>query len=175
MAITPRRAMSTTFGFRDQENTESNMLVHMTNPLFAGIAFAGFVEYLTFAKVDLANVVAQLSECDLSYIGIRMRETNDAQTPFGTGEAEKKGVLLFLDESGAPSFRMAIPGIKESQLAANGRDIDTAATEIAALIAEFATGTAAQPITPNGFHIETVQSAYKQHRVSHTGRARRTG
>jgi len=167
--------MSVTFGFRDQENTESNMLVHMTNPLFALIDFAGFVEYLTYSKFTLANAVAQLSECNMSYIGLRMRETNDAQTQYGTGEAEKKGVLLFLDESGAPSFRMAIPGIKESVLAGNGRDIDIAAAPIATLLTEFATGTVAKPITPNGFHIESVQSAYKQHRSSLSGRARRTG
>lgn len=175
MTLLPRHAMSVTYGFRDIEGTESNMLVHMTNPLFAGIAFAGFVEYLTYSKVNLANVVTQLSDADLSYIGIRIRETENTQGEFGAGEAEKKGVFLWTDGQGSPSFRMAIPGIKESVLAANGRDINLAHTDVAAYVAAFGSGGVAQPITPNGFHIVAPFAAYKQHRQSNTGSRRRSG
>lgn len=175
MALTARRAMSVTYGFRDQEGTESNMLVHMTNPLYGINTFVGFIEYLSYSQVDLANHVAQLSECDMSYIGLKMNETEDLSTDYGTGEAEKKGVFLFNDEHGAPSFRMAIPGIKESLLQANGRDIDLTTAPVIAYLAGMITGGVAQPTTPNNFHLGHTVGAYKQHRRSHKGGSRRTG
>lgn len=175
MAMTERRAMSVTYGFRDQEQTESNMLIHMTNPIFAVVDFVGFVEYITYARIALANVVTQLSDADLSYIGIKISERESNMLGAGTGEAEKKGVFLFNDATGSPSFRMAIPGIKETVLSANLRDIDTAHADVAAFIAGFASGGAGKPITPNGVAITTPFAAYKQHRQSSRGTGRRTG
>jgi hypothetical protein len=167
--------MSVTYGFRDQEGTESKMLVHMTNPLFAIVDFVGFVEYLTYGKVTLANVVTQLSECDMTYIGLRLTERETTLGSYGTGEAEKKGVFLFSDAVGAPSFRMAIPGIKESVLAGNGRDIDLADAAVVAFINAMAAGGAGRPTTPNGVNITSPFAAYKQHRHSSKGGTRRTG
>jgi hypothetical protein len=169
--------MSCTYGFRDQEGTETDMLIHMTNPLFALVDFAGFVEYITFAKEDLANAINVLSDSMLTRIGITLRETETAQGAFGTGEAEKKGVFLFLDANGAPLFRMAIPGIKESALQGNMRDIDLADTDVAAFITAMTSGTVQHPVTANSFNIASVQGggAYKQHRRSTGRNTRRTG
>jgi hypothetical protein len=151
------------------------MLIHMTNPLFALVDFAGFVEYLTFAKVDLADAVSALSDSPQTRIGITLRETETTQGTFGTGEAEKKGVFQFLDVHGAPLFRMAIPGIKESALQPNGRDIDLADAAVAAFITDMTSGLAAHPITANQFNVISVIDAYKQHRGSSGGAKRRTG
>lgn len=177
MAPAARRAMSCTYGFRDQESSETKMLVHMTNPLFALVDFAGFVEYITFAKSGLADAVAALSDSVMTRIGITLRETETTQAAFGTGEAEKKGVFLFLDANGAPLFRMAIPGIKESVLQGNKRDIDLTNAAVAAYITALTSGTVEHPVTANNYELLSVHGggAYKQHRHSLSGRKRRTG
>ena len=175
MALAARRAMSVTYGFRDQEQTESNMLIHMANPLYAVIDWPAFVQSVNFGRVGMANVVTQLSEADLCYVGLRLSERETDMGETGTGEAEKKGVFLFTDEAGQPSFRMAIPGIKESLLQGDGRNIDLTDAAVAAYIAAFQTAGAGQPVTPNGVQIRVPFAAYKQHRRSNTSTRRRTG
>jgi hypothetical protein len=172
-----QRAMSCAYSFRDRESSETKMLVHMTNPLFALVDFAGFVEYITFAKEDLANSISAMSDSIMSRIGITLRETETAQGAFGTGEAEMKGVFLFLDANGAPLFRMAIPGIKDATLTGNLRDINLSHAGVAAFITAMTSGTVEHPVTANGYNLLSIEGggAYKQHRHSTGGRKRRTG
>lgn len=175
MALTRQRAMNAAYGFRDQEGTETTMLVHESNPLFAIVDFVGFVEYITYAKVDLANAITALSDSPMTYMGLTVREAETVQAAFGTGEAEKKGVFLWLDANGAPLFRMAIPGIKESLLVGNGRDIDLANAAVTTYMSSMVNAIGQGARTANNVALLSVTEAYKQHRHSTGSSRRRSG
>jgi hypothetical protein len=176
MATVDQRAMSVTFGFLDQERSRSRMRIHMTNPLFLNNPTFGAPVYMAYVRGGLTTAVQALSDSPIETSSTLIKAVTSPRPTVGAGEAEKKGVFLFGDVNGGKLFRMAIPGIKESVLAANKRDIDLSNTLVAAFLTAMTSGDII-PVTENSIALSGVgvSDAYKFHRRSHRGRSRRTG
>lgn len=176
MAMTEQRAMSVTLSMRDQEFSESRMRIHYLNPQFAIVPDFGAPVYLSYVHGTLVGVVQALTDSPIMAVSAVVRAVQSPRPTVGAGEAEKKGVFLFGDANGGKLFRMKIPGIKEACLSGNKRDIDLTNSLIVAFLTAMTSGSV-RPVTENGIQLTGVGvgDAYKQHKVSNKGRARRTG
>ena len=179
MALNLDACTQISYSALDREGTIGKMQVHA--PAVGALTFDGIEQEAvgTFGPLvpgGLWSAIQALTDCPLYGVGISVgyHET-DPLLRVGAGEAEVKGLFQFEDSNGEFTT-ITIPGILDTVLQNNGRFIDAANVNVAALVTALITQAGAADVrSANDLPFLRLNEAWKQTRQSSSNGVRRTG
>lgn len=126
-------------------------------------------EYRTKLQALINSTITRMS--------ISLPAYEDSPSFTAGSDVETKGVFSFLNSAGTYTT-ITVPGVKETVLASNKKDIDTNNAAVAAWITGITGdgwGNNVDPLESRGADLVRVAKAYKQQRLSHKSRGERKG
>lgn len=130
----------------------------------------------TFAASYRTKLQALISST-ITRMSISLPAYDNAPTFTAGSDVETKGVFSFLNSAGTYTT-ITVPGVKETILASNKKDINTDNAAVADWITGLTGdgwGASVDPLESRGADLVRVAKAYKQQRLSHKSRGERKG
>lgn len=169
-----KRQFIAEYFWRDREGSETSTTINLSYGL---TGTTDGIMAVTKAQ-DLLPLIQALSSCTLTGYRVISRYANEEAAY--AGEVERRGQFKFISAYSRP-YVTAVPGVKDSLLDANGRDIGVRGTvkaEVQAFIDAILDGPAGWSngaTTISGDQLVAAQSAKKIHRSSLARKPRRSG
>lgn len=162
-----------TYSIKDREDTQSDVSVNILKNSATVLDGTAVTDQLAKAAA-LRPAIDGVTEGKLERYSVNFRMVLTDPLVLA-GDVEKKGLFLFQAANGL-TYRSLIPGIRDSLLTSNRMDIDLLHASVLAfqnMMINGPFGAGNGPCTDAGASLTWIKQAYKQHRTSHTRRARK--